>query len=94
MNKRKLNRSQSQMGNKHAKKSLIRTKIVVEVDNIEVEETSKNRGWYEFDYAISINGKNRRGHLDGSWSSQTKKQFQNVLKKSWATHLVVGKFFY
>lgn len=94
MSKVKKTRSSSKIGNKNAKKSLIRTRIIVEVDNIEVEEIYKKQGWYQFDYAISINGKHpRRGMIDGSWSSQTKKQFQDVLRKNWAVQLVVQKFY-
>jgi hypothetical protein len=67
--------------------------IEIEVANIEVEETSKRRGWYSFDYSYSVNGKRpKKGNLDGSWSSQTKKEFQSVLKRNWAAQLVIQRF--
>ena len=73
----------------------MKNKIKVEVETwgIEVEETSPNRGWYKFEYSIRINGgKKKFGQEDGSWSSQTKKHFQRILKKS-SLEYVIQRYF-
>lgn len=70
-------------------------KIEVEVWGIEVEETQKyenghGSGWYKFEYSIRINGgKKKFGQEDGSWSSQTKKNFTRVLKNEYACRKVL-----
>ena len=68
--------------------------IQIEVWGIEVEETSKKRGWYEFKYSFKDGkGKQKTGRMDGSWSSQTKSHFYKVLSEGWAHTLVIQKYF-
>jgi len=74
-------------------------KIEVEVWGIEVEETQHYKngngsGWFKFEYSIKVNsGKKKTGDYDGSWSSQTKKQFERVLKGGYAAKQVVAMYY-
>lgn len=69
-------------------------KIEVEVWEIEVEETAKERGWYRFEYSLRVNGgKKKLGEIDGSWSGQTRKQFQRVLNNGEACRKVVENIY-
>lgn len=78
-------------------KKKIKLKIEVDVWGIEVEETisypsGNGSGWYKFEYSIRTNGgKKHFGEVDGSWSSQTRLHFRQVLSRGYAARLVLEK---
>lgn len=90
---RKYNREY--MRKKRAELKKLKYKLEIEVWGIEVEETEHyveghGRGWYKFEYSIRANGgKKKVGEMSGSWSSQTKAEFQRKLRNGWASQLIL-----
>ena len=70
-------------------------KVEIEVWGVEVEETQKypdgkGSGWWKFEWSYRINGgKKKFGQSDGSWSGQTKAQFQRIMRGSYPAYQVL-----
>lgn len=67
----------------------MKTTFIVEIKNIVVTKPDKgySKGSYSFDYKITKNGKEwkRWRYYNSSWSNQTAKHFEKVLKNGYAT---------
>lgn len=70
-------------------------KVEVEIWGVEEEETAHyedgtGSGWWKFEYSVKVNGgKKKFGEKDGSWSSQTKKKFQRVMRGTYPAYQVL-----
>lgn len=71
----------------------MRKTFIVEVKNIKVSKPEKgySSGGYSFDYKITTNGKEwkRWRNYNSSWSNQTAKHFEKVLKSGYAIQIAL-----
>ena len=69
--------------------------VKVKIGPIYVSKISgDSRGYYNFDYWIYENGKMMDyGNYDGSFTIRTAEAFRKVLKRGYAFHLILGKYY-
>ena len=66
-----------------------KTKIEIEIQNIQV---SKN-GYYSFDWYANVDGKNKSGCYDSSYSNQSASAIRGKLKRGYAVELAIMQLF-
>lgn len=70
----------------------MKTKIEIEIKNISVTSGTYG-GYYCFDWFAKVNGKNKKGHYDSSYSSQSSHAIRGKLKRGYAVEIAVTQIF-